>query len=91
MSYNTVIRKIIEKQEDTIGRIALQKVQSIEGINVEGSETDLAENLGKEDLEELMDIFKQIQGQGAVGIARNAISDISDEELEGLDLPEELE
>lgn len=91
MSYNTVIRKIIEKQEDTIGRIALQKVQSIEGINVEGGETDLAENLGKEDLEELMDIFKQIQGQGAVGIARNAISDISDEELEGLDLPEELE
>lgn len=88
MEYSEVIRRIIEKQEDTIGMIARQKASQVENIEIDGDEISFRDKPGPEEVESLMDEYKEIQGKGAVGIARKAISDLK---VEGLDLPEELQ
>lgn len=89
MDYGAVIRKIIEKQEETIGLIAKQKAKGVGKIKIEGDEISFNEEPTKEDVEALMEEYKEIQGQGAVGIARKAMSNLLDEESD-LDLPEEI-
>lgn len=89
MKYEDVARKIIEKQEGTIGMIAKQKAGQVENIEVNGDSIEFDEEATKEDIEALMNQYEEIQGKGAVGIARKAMSDLIDEEKE-LDLPEEI-
>lgn len=89
MDHKEVIRKIIEKQEETIGMIARQKAKSVDKIEIEGEEVNFSEDPGKEDVEALMDEYKEIQGKGAVGIARKAMSNLLDEDSD-IDLPEEI-
>lgn len=89
MNYKEVMRTIIEKQEETIGMIAKQKAKSVDSINIEGEDIEFNEEPEKEDVEALMKQYKEIQGKGAVGIARKAMSNLLDEESD-LDLPEEI-
>jgi len=88
MDYKEVAREIIKKQEDTIGMIARRKADQVDNIEVDGEEVSFKEEATVEDIKALMDQYKEIQGQGAVGIARKAVSG-----LEGdidIDLPEEI-
>lgn len=89
MDYKTVIEKIVEKQKETIGMIAVQKAKAVEKIEVEDGEITFNEEPVKEDLEALMDEYKEIQGKGAVGIARKGMSEILDEDMD-IELPEEI-
>lgn len=89
MGYDTVIKKIIEKQGETIGQIAKQRAKRVDSINIEDGEIVFDEDPSREDVEELMDEYKEIQGKGAVGIARKAVGEVIDEDTD-LDLPEEI-
>lgn len=89
MDYEEVIRKIIEKQEETIGMIAKQRAKSVDSIDIEDDEITFNESPDKQDVEDLMEEYKEIQGKGAVGIARKAMSNLLDEDS-NLDLPEEI-
>lgn len=88
MDYDTILRKIVETQKDTIGMIALQRAKNVDSITVEDGELEF-EDPSREDVEALMDEYKQLQGQGAVGIARRGMSEILDEDPE-IELPEEI-
>lgn len=90
MDYETVIKRIIQKQEDTIGMIARQRAKRIEAIDPDGEEITFTKEATKEDLEALMEEYKEIQGKGAVGIARGAVSDLLEDEDEEIDIPEEI-
>jgi hypothetical protein len=72
-----------------LGMIAKQKAGQVENIEVDGDNIEFDEEATKEDIEALMNQYEEIQGKGAVGIARKAMSDLIDEEKE-LDLPEEI-
>jgi len=89
MDYEEVAREIIGKQEDTIGMIATRKAEQVENIEVNGEEIVFKEEATIEDIKALMEQFKKIQGQGAVGIARKAVSGLEDDI--DIDLPEELQ
>lgn len=89
MDYETILRSIIEKQEETIGMIAVQKAKTLDVVDVEDGEIEFDGGASKEDVEDLMDEYKKIQGKGAVGIARKAMSDVLEEDME-IDLPEEI-
>lgn len=89
MNYEDVAREIIEKQQNTIGMIAMQKASQVEKIQIDAEEIKFEGEVTREEIESLMKKFKEIQGKGAVGIARKAISSIPEEEL-NLDLPEEI-
>ena len=89
MEYDEVARKIIEKQEETIGMIARQKAGQVDNISVDGDEISFEEEASRKDIEALMDQYKEIQGKGAVGIARKAVSGFDEEEID-IDLPGEI-
>lgn len=89
MDYETILRSIIEKQEETIGMIAVQRAKKLDIVEAEDSEIEFNGEATKEDVEALMDEYKQIQGKGAVGIARKAMADVLEDDTE-LDLPEEI-
>ena len=89
MDYKDVIEKIVEKQQETIGMIAVQRAKAIDKLEVEDGEISFNEDPGKEDVEALMDEYKEIQGQGAVGIARKGMSELLGEDTQ-LELPEEI-
>jgi hypothetical protein len=89
MDYKTVINKIVEKQKETIGAIAVQRSKAIDKIEVEDGEITFSEDPGKEDVEALMEEYKKIQGQGAVGIARKGMSEILEDDMD-IELPEEI-
>ncbi|MFB6180842.1 MAG: hypothetical protein ABEJ93_03105 [Candidatus Nanohalobium sp.] len=89
MDYETVIQKIIEKQEDTIGDIARKRAENIEIIEIEDGEIKFNGEAGKSDVKALMDEYKEIQGQGAIGIAKKAVSEALDGDTD-IDLPEEI-
>jgi len=90
MDYERAIKIIIQKQEDTIGMIARQRAKRIEAIDPDGEEVTFTKEPSKEDLEALMEEFKEIQGQGAVGIARRSLSEALDDDSD-IDLPEEID
>lgn len=89
MDYKTVIEKIVKKQKDTIGMIAVQRSKALDKIDVKEGEISFNDEPTKEDVEELMKEYKQIQGQGAVGIVRKGMSELLDEDSD-IDLPEEI-
>jgi hypothetical protein len=89
MDYEEILESIVEKQEETIGMIAVQRAKRIDSIEVEDGEIKFIRDATKEDVEALMDEYKEIQGKGALGIARKAMSEILDEDTE-IDLPEEI-
>lgn len=88
MDYSEVLEKIIAKQEETIGMIARQRAKRVDSITEEDGELKFEEPT-EEDVEALMQEYKEIQGQGAVGIARKGMSEILDEDTE-IELPEEI-
>lgn len=69
-----------------MGQVAVMKASNLEFVEDSGKVT---QEIGKEQVAELLDTFKELQGQGAIGIARRGFEDGELEE-EDIDLPDSL-
>lgn len=88
MDYKPVIESIFEKETKTVGQLACRVVEKHENISYE-DELVFDSEPTKSDLEDFLELFKDIQGKGAIGIARKAMSDYLDPDMD-IDLPEEI-
>lgn len=94
MEYVTVYERIIEEACSIVGDVALTQAGRVEGVSVDADGTVSTErDLGREDIEALIDVYRDIIGDGAVGIGRRAIAALEQEDREGLkslDLPVDI-
>lgn len=94
MEYVTVYERIIEEARSIVGDVAVTQAGRVEGVSVdEEGRVSSDRELGKEDIEELIDVYRDIVGDGAVGIGRRAIAALEQEDREGLknlDLPVDI-
>lgn len=88
MDYKPVIGAIIRKQGSTIGKVAFRIASKHEEISYD-DEIVFESEPNKSDVEEVVELFKEVQGEGAVGIAREAMSEYLEEDMD-IELPEEL-
>lgn len=94
MDYETVFREIVKEAEEIVGTVAITQANKIEGVTVtEDHEIDADHQLGKEDIEALIDRFHGLMGKAAHGIGRRALESLATEyahELRQLELPTEI-
>lgn len=94
MEYVDVYERIVAEARSIVGDVAVTQADRIEGVTVDAEGMVTAEReLGKEDIEELIDTYRDIIGDGAVGIGRRAVTALEQEDREGLknlDLPVDI-
>lgn len=88
MDYKPVIETIVEKESATVGELAFRIINKHDSISYD-EELSFESEPDRSDVEEIVDLFKDIQGPGAVGIAREALSDYLEPDMD-IDLPEKL-
>lgn len=88
MDYRDVCQQIIETTQQNIGEVAMRQAEQA-GIDIEDGEVKEAD---KDDLENLLDAYKDIMGPGAYAHARYAIKELyeQDTSIKELDLPDEI-
>lgn len=89
MDYETVIRAIVDQEEQSIGELATRKAGSLDFVSVEDGELTFTRSPDRGDVESVIDAFKEFQGKGAIGIARRAMQDILKPEHD-IDLPDAI-
>jgi len=94
MEYVTVYERIVEEARAIVGDVAVTQAGRVAGVSVDAEGTVLSEReLDKEDIEELIEVYRDIVGDGAVGIGRRAITALEEGDREGLkslDLPVDI-
>lgn len=85
MDHAEVAQTIIESEKDVMGQVAVMKASQLEFID----DGEVSQDIGREEVEELLRVFRDLQGQGALGIARKGLDKEKLEESD-LDLPVEL-
>lgn len=94
MEYADVYAAIVAEAERILGAVARRQASGVEGITVtEDGAVEADHELGTADIAALVDAYRDIAGDGAVGIARRAISDLGEQDREGLkslDLPVDI-
>jgi hypothetical protein len=88
MDYKPVIEAIVDKESSTIGEVAFRIIDKHDDISYD-EELIFNSEPERSDVEEVVELFKEVQGEGAVGIARKAMSDYLEPEMD-IDLPEKL-
>lgn len=88
--YQQIIGKIVEKQKEIIGEVALKQAENLSFIHLEDEKVDIDEEVGLEDVEDLLKAFKGVVGQGAVAAGRQALEEFDPDVLADMDLPEEI-
>lgn len=73
MEYEEVIRAIVESETVAVGTLAYARIDHLSFIDVEDDEISFTRAVGRTEVEAVIDEFKEIQGEGAVGIARRAL------------------
>ncbi len=89
MDYEDVALCIIEEEKGTIGKVAVLKIKTLDFISEEDGEIDFTEDIGSDEIEQILDVFKKLQGDGAYGIARRSLEDELSAD-DKLDLPEKV-
>lgn len=88
MDYNEIARTIIAAQQDIIGTVALQQAAKLDGIERDGDEITITDDLDASDIDALVDRFEEVTGRAAVGTARRALNKL---DLGDLSLPDRLQ
>ncbi|MDY6770750.1 MAG: hypothetical protein SV186_02195 [Candidatus Nanohaloarchaea archaeon] len=89
MDYEDVLQVIIQEEEKTVGDLATQRAALLDCIETSSGEISFTRTPTAEDVEKLIDVFKEIQGKGAIGIARRALKGRLTS-ADDLDLPAEI-
>lgn len=91
MDQEDIFEIILERYHDSVGDVAYTQAGRMEGVDI-GSEGDIDGEPDPEDIEELIDIFRDVMGDGSYGIAREAVRNAYEEDksVSDLDLPEKI-
>lgn len=91
MNYSSLIERLITAYADMIGDVAYTQAGQIEGIEIT-EENDVESEADSETVENVLNKFKEVMGQGAVGIARKTVKEAYEEDksVTDLDIPEEI-
>ena len=89
MDYEDVALCIIEEEKGTIGKVAVLKIKKLDFISAEDGEIEFTSDIGSDEIEQILDVFQKLQGDGAYGIARRSLQDELGAD-DNLDLPEKI-
>lgn len=89
--HKEIIKKIIKKQKDIIGKVAEMQAKKLEFIDIDDEgNIEFTGKIDREQLENVIDQYRQVVAGGAVAAAREALKEYKPEELQTVDLPEEI-
>ncbi|MFB6204638.1 MAG: hypothetical protein ABEJ75_03255 [Candidatus Nanohaloarchaea archaeon] len=89
MNYRRVIETIVNKQLDTIGPLARGPAEELDVLEFQDDQLKFTGEPSREDVEELLENYRETQGKSAIGIARRAVDEIVDDDTD-IDLPDEI-
>lgn len=74
MSYNDLIREIVQEASDIIGAVAIRKAAELDGVQAVEGELRFDAEMGAEELEQLIDLYSGIIGKAVDGIIRRVLA-----------------
>jgi hypothetical protein len=74
--YEEALRSIIRKNHEITGQVAYSRASEIDCIEVDGEEIELTRKIDEDEVLELVELYREIQGVSANGIARQALEGI---------------
>lgn len=88
MENKEIFHKILQKADGMIGEVAYGQAREIEGVEIK--EKEVVTEISEEQLNQLLEKFKDIMGQGAYGVFRQSIQEIygEDSSVAQVNLPE---
>ncbi len=91
MDYKELVQVMIEQYHDMVGDVAYTQAKRVENLEMD-EDNQVTSNLNESDVEELLDVFSDVIGQGAVGVGRRAVKEAyeQDESVSDLDIPEKI-
>lgn len=78
MENREIFQKILQNAQEMIGEVAYGQAKNIEGVEIEGDQ--VKSDITEEELEKLLEKFKDIMGEGAYGVFRQSIREIYKED-----------
>ncbi len=90
MKYKELVQLMIDQYHGMIGDVAYTQAGRVEGLEIEDGQID--SDVDKEAVDELVDVFSDVIGEGAVGVAREAVKKAYDEDesVNDLEIPERI-
>lgn len=91
MEYKELVQLMIDQYHEMLGDVAYTQAERVDGLELDG-ENEIDSDIGKDDIEELVDVFNDVIGEGSVGVARKAVKNAyeQDESVSDLDIPENI-
>ncbi|MFT4868586.1 MAG: hypothetical protein ACI83Q_000190 [Colwellia polaris] len=90
MDYKELVKRLIEGYQDMLGDVAYTQAGKVEGLEVVKAE--VSGEINSETVTDLVEIYKEIVGQGSYGVARKTVKKIyhDDSSVAELDIPEKI-
>lgn len=88
MYHKDAIRLFLEQEENAVGDLAEERVSKLDFIEYKNG-FQAAEGIGREEVEEVIQIFEEIQGDAVYGIFRNSLRGKIDAD-DKIDLPSKV-
>jgi len=91
MEYKELVQLMIDQYHDMLGDVAYTQAERVEDLEL-NEDNEITSEIGKDAVEELVDVFNDVIGEGAVGVGRKAVKKAyeQDESVSDLDIPEDI-
>lgn len=92
MDYNELVGQMLEHYHDMVGEVAYTQAKRVEGLEID-DEGNARGDITADTIEEMVDVFQEVIGEGSVGVARKAVKEAyqDDKSVADLDIPERIE